>query len=500
MRSLILLLTTTLACACGSGGRAGGLLALISTRTATAAWAEASGPRVTLRGDLDATDLAEIAAEIEQMIDALEATAFEFEERPSDRIGVLLFTRDAEYEMGAPDDSDAYFLERTEPGFEMPASIFIQGDWENQRRTDMRHELVHRYVRFYYPAAPVWLNEGLATFFSTLKIRDGTITLGEPLWTGVGRSRMPTFDVLAKMSGVDFGGLERNLNETDRLRSVRANYRAAWMNVHFLMTSGGDWRRRFDVYLAALAQGQENDAAWARGFEGVSTDDVEKAMLAHHDKMLIPTLRATVSLPAAPRIEVRMLRDAEVDVIRAWYRDWDETGLPLSQRDLERAIAAEPNYADAYLWRGHLARDAKNFAAARADYRRARELDPRSTAAMVAELDLALTDEDLDVARVDAILADLAKLARTPIALETVARALVRRGKNGAALGFARRATEGALGCVRCWRTRAEVSWSTGQTEAAVAAMDVAIRQTRRESSRHQLEARRAAMMLNPAK
>lgn len=57
------------------------------------------------------------------------------------------------------------------------------------------------------------------------------------------------------------------------------------------------------------------------------------------------------------------------------YFDWD---LDKAARNLERAIAANPNYATAYDWLGVLFTASKRFTAARSAFERARRLDPAS--------------------------------------------------------------------------------------------------------------------------
>ena len=57
------------------------------------------------------------------------------------------------------------------------------------------------------------------------------------------------------------------------------------------------------------------------------------------------------------------------------YFDWD---LDKATRNLEQAIAANPNYATAYDWLGVLYTASRRFTAARSAFERARRLDPAS--------------------------------------------------------------------------------------------------------------------------
>jgi tetratricopeptide (TPR) repeat protein len=57
------------------------------------------------------------------------------------------------------------------------------------------------------------------------------------------------------------------------------------------------------------------------------------------------------------------------------YFDWD---LDKAERNLEQAVAGNPNYATAYDWLGVLFTASKRFAAAQSAFERARRLDPAS--------------------------------------------------------------------------------------------------------------------------
>ncbi len=76
--------------------------------------------------------------------------------------------------------------------------------------------------------------------------------------------------------------------------------------------------------------------------------------------------------------------------------DWN---FPLAKRELERAIALEPNSSEAHRWHGwYLARVDRNYLAARAELEQARILDPLSTWVLWAESAVTIAQRDYGAA------------------------------------------------------------------------------------------------------
>jgi len=53
-----------------------------------------------------------------------------------------------------------------------PPSVSIE-------RRIFQHELTHRFVHYFIPASPVWLNEGMACFYETMSVVHGEAIIGE---------------------------------------------------------------------------------------------------------------------------------------------------------------------------------------------------------------------------------------------------------------------------------------------------------------------------------
>src|SRR5262245_45139284 len=144
-------------------------------------WTELWTPHFVLRTDLPESEAREMIAEFERIYTTFEDIAFPFEVKPKGRISTLVFRDEHEYKQIAPRNTRGFYRPRGEDSDDFVPSVFLYGDLTNQTRLSFQHELTHRFVHFYYPNAPQWLNEGLAQYFSTITVEDGKAIVGKPL-------------------------------------------------------------------------------------------------------------------------------------------------------------------------------------------------------------------------------------------------------------------------------------------------------------------------------
>jgi tetratricopeptide (TPR) repeat protein len=85
--------------------------------------------------------------------------------------------------------------------------------------------------------------------------------------------------------------------------------------------------------------------------------------------------RARAALERASQIDANAPEVLASEGYLNLYFDWD---LDKAERNLERAIAGNPNYATAYDWLGVLFTASRRFSAAQSAFERARRLDPAS--------------------------------------------------------------------------------------------------------------------------
>ena len=113
------------------------------------------------------------------------------------------------------------------------------------------HEYVHYWLDNNVPAAPLWLSEGLAEYFSTFNTRERFAEIGRPMFSHAewlrGNAMIPIIDMLtADTASADY-------HEQDRVGTF---YAQCWVAVHFLMSDEKN-RDKLGDYFQRLGAGQD---------------------------------------------------------------------------------------------------------------------------------------------------------------------------------------------------------------------------------------------------
>jgi hypothetical protein len=216
---------------------------------------------------------------------------------------------------------------------------------ELHRQDVIKHELVHYLSRKVMPRQPLWLEEGLATYYETIEYDAdaGRITVGRP-----SSLRLPT----AQQTGTDT--IERMFTATaiDREDTARF-YAAAWITVHYLINHREVALRG---YQKALAAGASPDAAWAAAFGGQTPAQLAADVRAYVDGGRYAVLIYKFPPPKVAAPVERRLTDADVHATRALLYVTG-TGLPEvegsvrrddlrlgARREIDEALRQEPHH------------------------------------------------------------------------------------------------------------------------------------------------------------
>lgn len=497
-----LLFSLTFALASGCGG-----ISLVSPASGDAAWRELRSPHFILRTDLGEADAAERLTEFERIYGAFEDVAYPHEPKPRGTIQIILFASEGEYERFSPQGAAAFFT--TSPNDpERPPTLVLPQGLSDGVRALFQHELSHRFVAFYFPAAPTWLNEGMAEFYSSLRLDAERVYIGEPLldrflitgdrWStvrvddrsnvlAVPTGALPSLDVLRSFDQATFyaedGGGPRSREA--KLR-VTANYTAAWGLVHLLQVGRQDLHARFLRYLRALTEATRDPAAaWNDAYGDLPPGELQRAFNAFVGTQEVEI----VSRPYAPRPPVeqaaRAMSAAEVHVLRARLHDWSDAGSRrAAEPHLALAVAAAPDHPEPRLARGLIRLASGDVDGCRADLSRAVDLAP-SDPRYLFPLAAVLTRAELDLpegARVWDEIEPLVKLlehrASTTMQLNFLAAYSTVRGRFARALRYAERAISSQASCEACYDTLAELFAAEGQLPSAVQAARIALNLT----------------------
>lgn len=144
------------------------------------------------------------------------------------------------------------------------------------------HHLNHTVLQFPADATVLWLDEGLANYFSLSKINDDGIAVGEiershRLFSNTSSGTVstmlhvapPSFRIIwlkQRLSGGSQLDLTSLIDESDRDKfysgNILYNYTVSWMLVHFFMhTQGGGYRDGFMRYIKGVSEGRSGSTS-----------------------------------------------------------------------------------------------------------------------------------------------------------------------------------------------------------------------------------------------
>jgi tetratricopeptide (TPR) repeat protein len=157
------------------------------------------------------------------------------------------------------------------------------------------HEYTHLLLRNAISDVPVWLNEGLAEYYSTFNLfgHDRQAEIGMPIPRHVQTLREQMLPV-AQLLAVDRSSAL--YNEGNR-RSIF--YAEAWALTHYLLTERRDGAAIVNKYVSAVAGGTPSDIALTQT-AGISIKDLDTELRQYINRPSFKSLRYTLS----DRVEV----------------------------------------------------------------------------------------------------------------------------------------------------------------------------------------------------
>jgi tetratricopeptide (TPR) repeat protein len=239
------------------------------------------------------------------------------------------------------------------------------------------HEYAHLLVQRKRPL-PIWLNEGLAEYFSTFAVtsRGRTADIGRPIARHV-RVLRQTFLPLSQLLAVSASS---ELYDEGQRRSIF--YAEAWALTHYLMVEMADGPALIDKYGALAAEGRPPDQVFEDVF-GVPPAEFEPRVRQYVARSSFRSRVYTFSarIEAETAATVRALSQGEAD---AWLGDLQRRvgrGREAAAR-IEAAAEEDAKSAQVLMTLGRLRLDQDRAAEAGLALLKATELDPSSADAL----------------------------------------------------------------------------------------------------------------------
>jgi tetratricopeptide (TPR) repeat protein len=256
MKNLTSWMITVVACA-----------AILSGGTAAWAadkWVTVRSPHFVLVGNASESRIRRMASDLEQCRAAFAMLLPTAGQQSTIGTTVLVFKDDASFTpfkplyKGKPANVAGYFMPGQDQHF-----IALNGDIDTP--TVIYHEFVHSLAAQATRRLPLWLNEGLAEFYSTFQASSNgmTVDLGRPVVTHVALLRQRTLMPLNALLAVDHNSPDYNEESKQGMF-----YAQSWALVHYLIVGNGGKRRpQLEQYLTLVAGGAAIDESFRSAFQ-----------------------------------------------------------------------------------------------------------------------------------------------------------------------------------------------------------------------------------------
>lgn len=354
-----------IACAIGAGATAAEV-ALPPDRP----WTRVDTPHFELAGEVHVKQLTAIGLRLERLHAFLQEQDGSTARAAAVPTRIVVFRDDAAFAPykllpnGNPSDRSGFFS----PGRDQ-ATIGFQVDSGGPLRTAL-HEVMHAHLWQCYGNLPLWLNEGLAEYYSTFDADGATMWIGRPIQSHVqllaNEALLPFRDLFALDSS------SRQYTEDVRIGIF---YAESWALVHYLL-SNPESRERLQKFMR-LPIGKNGASGAFREAFGADTGALEYALAEYVAEAQIPPRKIKSSAPEAGRM-VRlspMTRSAVLEVLGDYLVHATPWRLDDAAAHFRAALQLDPGNARAAVGLGTVLAKQGEWAEARRHFDRAVTVD-----------------------------------------------------------------------------------------------------------------------------
>lgn len=266
---------------------------------------------------------------------------------------------------GKPQKAGGYFLSRRYGNY-----VAINGDPRGDEMGNIHHEYLHYVIRNNYASLPLWLNEGLAEYYSTFEVSGNEAKIGLPHAHHILWLRKNALIPLPALLSIDEQSPEYN-EESPR----GSFYAQSWALVHYLLAGNPDRRVQAVEYLRLLQNGAPREEAFRKTFGDPAA--LERELRAYIQGYVFNFGRAPVETDKNLTVEARPL--AWHDVLYRLGNLLVNVGAEHDRAAAEHfkaALDARPDYGPALSGLGEIEERAGRRREAHAYYERAAQLAP----------------------------------------------------------------------------------------------------------------------------
>jgi len=458
-------------------------------------WLDLRSKHFHLMTDLDAEEAEGVVRSFEQGYARLGRVVFGSEAVPDFETEVIAFRSEGEFREFRPAPLSGQYLGQLPNDQEPTPTMLIYGGLSPENSILFTHELTHRFNHFALPAIPVWLNEGIAQYYSTVRGDVDHPVVGETdprygfasgsvradpnhiVFQGelLAFADLPRPSALMRFDRATFYGDRLDNDQPPSFESkekFKRNYAAAWVLVHMLMTDP------LGAPLASALQDHHQNSTLADALRALDAraTDVDRAFDQYVRKPIPWREHHESPAPAVGHLDKRAMSEAEVLVLWARIDNFRGPNAARAFARLQRAAALAPDDPAVLLWTARHEALLGRPREAERHLQRALGLEPSQAEAQLALGMLYLgnkTGSTWPAAERDKLMADaferLGKIAATATEYDAVAIYHLIKTGVAQAVGPAAKACELDPSCWSCLHTYAAATFRTGDRERAAA-------------------------------
>lgn len=443
-------------------------------------WYQAVTAHFVVTTDLEEQKVRPAVSELERGYAELSAAAFPKGAGNADRLAIVIVRDDLEMAQHFP-SYGGFSTERLYGTLEYEPTLVFPGPrysaYESYVRSTFLHELTHRFIAYNYGAVPMWVNEGLAEYYSSLRIDGDKLVLRGGVGVSVGSAVSPSIAELLDSNRETFYA-EKQKVELLRDDSRRRYYAGAWALVHFLLNGEDARRKRFSHFVTELGEGKSQTVAWNETVGTEAPDALQSSFDTYlkrydWDTLVFPAPHLSVS----PIESVRTLSDAESDLVWARIQATSKDERSLALLAFDRAIAHDHDAPEVVYRRASYLVSIGQIDEAIEELRRATSLGTardrcRASYGLARALGRKREDGPLSASQVSleaASVANLAECAQTVSELTLAAEIFTKQGDLERALKAADRAIARDPAYRFAYGARGDVHARAGRLELAIA-------------------------------
>lgn len=320
------------------------LVAPLSPAAAKDTWTSVRTKNFFLVGNASEKDIRRVATRLEQFRDVLGRLLKKANLTSSTPTTVVVFKSESAYKQFAPKGTAGYFM----PGQDMnyiALSGAQNGDspYTQNPFNIIFHEFVHLLVKNNMQNVPVWFNEGLAEYYSTLEVLDGDrkVKFGTPIANHVLYLREQKLLPLRTLFEVDHRSPLYNESKKNGVF-----YAESWALLHYLLL-GNNARRQpqFNVFINLLTNNKSVEEAFKQAFQtDFATMEKELREYIQHDTYPAQVATFERKLEFDAEMQAATLSEAES---QAYLGDLllHMGNLDSAEKYLQEAVRLDPQLA-----------------------------------------------------------------------------------------------------------------------------------------------------------